>query len=180
MQTNWILIILSVLVTMGLLMVAQSQYQLKSILDSKIKKMDVAFEQFTVDYVSKDVFKTSVEKLLVQGQEEVNNLEAALNKLSSETEQKKMENDACQEQMKTTQVELESIQKTQSETKASLDAEVEAWTKEINTLKEIQTQYSPVCAYVKTSKLAEKFCGINTNNETASDKDKTNENKVNN
>lgn len=100
-QTNWIVIILSVLVTMGLLMVVQSQYQVKSILDSKIEKTKVALEEFSDEYQSTDVFKTTVEKLVVHGQEEVNALEAALSKLSSETEQKKRENDACQENMVT-------------------------------------------------------------------------------
>lgn len=101
MQTNWIVIILSVLLTMGLLMVVQSQYQLKRILDSKIETMEVALEKSSDDYQSKDLFKTAVEKLLAQGQKHVDDMEAALNKLSSETEQKKAENDACQEKMVT-------------------------------------------------------------------------------
>lgn len=101
MQTNWILIILSVLLTMGLLIVVQSQYQLKRILDSKIETMEVALEKSSDDYQSKDLFKTAVEKLLAQGQKHVDDMEAALNKLSSETEQKKAENDACQEKMVT-------------------------------------------------------------------------------
>ncbi|XP_076735300.1 uncharacterized protein LOC143414541 [Maylandia zebra] len=167
MQTNWIVIILSVLLTMGLLMVVQSQYQLKRILDSKIETMEVALEKSSDDYQSKDLFKTTVEKLLAQGQKHVDDMEAALNKLSSETEQKKAENDACQEKMKNAQEELESIQKTQSETKASLDAEVEAWTQEINTLKETLVQHSPICAYVKRSELSDNICGINLNKDTA-------------
>lgn len=101
MQTIWIVIILSVLLTMGLLMVVQSQYQLKRILDSKIETMEVALEKSSDDYQSKDLFKTAVEKLLAQGQKHVDDMEAALNKLSSETEQKKAENDACQEKMVT-------------------------------------------------------------------------------
>lgn len=38
---------------------------------------------------------------------------------------------------------------------ASVDAEVEAWTQEINTLKETLVQHSPICAYVKRSELSE-------------------------
>lgn len=86
---------------MGLLMVVQSQYQLKSILDRKIEKTEAALEKFSDDYQSKDLFKTTVEKLVAQGQKHVDDMEAALNKLSSETEQKKAENDACQEKMVT-------------------------------------------------------------------------------
>lgn len=86
---------------MGLLMVVQSQYQLKSILDSKIETMEVALEKSSDDYQSKVLFKTAVEKLVAQGQKHVDDMEAALNKLSSETEQKKAENDACQEKMVT-------------------------------------------------------------------------------
>lgn len=81
-----------------MVMVVQSQHQVVDIMNKKNEMLKTALERLSNEYLSQDLHKVTVEKLAHNSQKGVDDVNAAINKLVAEMEQKKTENDACQAQ----------------------------------------------------------------------------------
>lgn len=96
MRFQWIVSILSTLVSMGLLVIIAGQHQVLVLLDKGSEKLQMESERLDNEHTNKELFRVTVEKLLVQGTKVVEGLEAAVAQLGQEMEKKKAENDVCQ------------------------------------------------------------------------------------
>ncbi|CAG5885950.1 unnamed protein product [Menidia menidia] len=161
MRSCWILSTLTILVTLGLVLVILGQYHEMLTIDRKTESLKVFKGRFDTRLLYEDRFKDSIEKLLSEGQSMTKTLETALETLGQEVEKKKTEQDACQAEMKTKKEEVESSEASNKQTTDALKAESDAWQQETNTLKAQLTQVSPICEYVKKKDEATKLCATN-------------------
>ncbi|CAJ1083350.1 uncharacterized protein si:ch73-347e22.8 [Xyrichtys novacula] len=96
MRIQWIVSIVSNLVSMGLLVIVMGQYQVLNIQKQREEKLKTEVQRLANEYANDDLSKVTMEKLLADGNKTMTELEAAMAKLSPELEKKRKDVDACQ------------------------------------------------------------------------------------
>ncbi|XP_069372837.1 uncharacterized protein [Paralichthys olivaceus] len=151
--------ILSLLVSMGLVVVIMGQYKDLATVEKESVKAEEDFQRRNDQVSNKALFKTSVETLLHQGKKELEELEPLMSKLVQEMEEKKKGKESCQTEKQTKSDELAQTEKGLTDTEASLKSESDAWKQEIVNLQEQLTGRRPICDFVK-GKEAEQLCAV--------------------
>lgn len=77
-------------------MIIMGQYQMLIMMNQRAEKVQIESKRLDDQHVNEDLFKATVEKLLVQEGKVLGDLEATVDQLSAEMEKKKVENDSCQ------------------------------------------------------------------------------------
>ncbi|KAM8767144.1 uncharacterized protein AB9X84_006151 isoform 2-T2 [Acanthopagrus schlegelii] len=162
MRSLWIVSASSSLMSMILLTFIFGQYQMLTVLNQSHEKSLIRSGELDNQRRNDELFKATLEKMVLQWRQVAENLEATLAKLGPATEKMKVKRDACQAEKKVKVEELAALLKESTVTRATLKAESDAWKKEINTLTAQLTGYRPVCDYVKDRSLARKLCGPKT------------------
>ncbi|KAI3358090.1 hypothetical protein L3Q82_003098 [Scortum barcoo] len=151
MRFHWLITLLSILVSMGLLVIITGQYQALIKMEQRGEKLKEKSKTLDDQRILEDSFKATEEMLLVQGRKHLENLEALVAKLVPEMEEKKREDEACLAEMKAFN---HALEKERSEAEAPLRAESQAWKAEIETLNAQLQGYRPMCDYVSANTLA--------------------------
>lgn len=99
MKTAWILSIIPILLSAGLVMVILGQYQEMEMVNKR--NADVQQSSKTVDdkFQYEATYKKALEDLLVRGEKAIKDLEATLANLAPQLESKTKESGTCQEQL---------------------------------------------------------------------------------
>ncbi|XP_069032265.1 uncharacterized protein [Embiotoca jacksoni] len=163
MRHLWIIVILPILLSMGLLIVVIGQHQVMDRFDKRTDNLRAELGQLYIRCVEQELVKISLENLLARGINALRDMKIAVIRLESEIEKKKSESETCQEEEKTRKEELGYIQQSFSEMKVNLERDSGAWKQEISTLKTQLTEYRPICDHVKKDTQAVKLCGTKTN-----------------
>ncbi|XP_065804093.1 uncharacterized protein si:ch73-347e22.8 [Labrus bergylta] len=168
MRYQWICVILSSLVSMGILVIVFGQQQVMKIMDKGQEKLEMYKQRVDNQYINVELIKMTMEKRLTQRSKELWDLEAVVAKLGPELEKKKTEIATCEKEKNKRTDDLTGIKKEQNEISASLNAASNAWNQEINMLKEQLTGYRSICDHVKNRPLALKLCGPKPSGKTTS------------
>lgn len=149
MRCQTIVIVLNLLLFSGLLMVVIHQHRLLTRSNNESGMLKKKLDDLDKQIAQEDLTKAAMENVIDQGDKATEALGTALAKLRTEMDKLKTENDACQAEKKTTTEELTVREKERSETEATLKAESDAWSKDIDSLNAQLTGYPKICDYVK-------------------------------
>lgn len=96
MRVQWMVTILCILLSMGLVLIIVGQHQVMTMLDKANEKLPKESQKLDDKLLDLRSLKASVEKLLAAENKAVKDLEEAVPQLIPEIEKKKVELDTCQ------------------------------------------------------------------------------------
>ncbi|KAF6723500.1 hypothetical protein FQA47_005193 [Oryzias melastigma] len=149
MRVYGILLLFCLLVSLGLLTVLLGQFREMDMIQEKHRSMDAIALDYRKTLEYDGSFQRSLEALVTQGEDAARSLEESLSGIN--VEQKKGETDACVEETKRKQEELQSMERTRNQTLESLHAEANVWKEEVVSAKARLTAYTPICDHLKNT-----------------------------